>query len=99
MLALTTYRKSPDSGSCAWKPKPVAIGDRVRVCTRTDVGRSGTVVGLRPTAYGEPEAEIRVDGSGEVVHLFQTAVFGYENPGPDRLKPSTNRIIPRNIDT
>jgi hypothetical protein len=63
--------------SCAWKPRPVAVGDRVRTCTRTGAG-TGTVVGLRPTPYGEPEAKVRPDGGGRHVFLFQTAVFGYE---------------------
>jgi hypothetical protein len=60
----------------AWKPKPVAVGDRARVWRPGGAG-TGTVVGLRPTAWGEPEAEIRPDGGGAHVYLFQTAVFGY----------------------
>jgi hypothetical protein len=63
--------------SCAWEPKPVAIGDRVRTWTSPGGAGTGTVVGLRPTTYGEPEAEIRPDGGGGHVFLFQTAVFGY----------------------
>jgi hypothetical protein len=65
-----------DTESCAWKPKPVAVGDRARVWRPGGAG-TGTVVGLRPTAWGEPEAEIRPDGDGRHVYLFQTAVFGY----------------------
>jgi hypothetical protein len=62
--------------TCAWKLRPVAVGDRVRVWTRSGTG-TGTVVGLRPTPWGEPEARIRPDGGGGHVYLFQTAVFGY----------------------
>jgi hypothetical protein len=66
-----------DTETCAWEPKPVAIGDRVRTWTRPGGAGTGTVVGLRPTTYGEPEAEVRPDGGGGHVFLFQTAVFGY----------------------
>jgi hypothetical protein len=66
-----------NSESCAWKLRPVAVGDRVRVWTRSGGAGTGTVVGLRPTPYGEPEAEVRPDGGGGHVFLFQTAVFGY----------------------
>jgi hypothetical protein len=70
--ASTITRTGPGGG----EPRPVAVGDRVRTWTRPGAG-TGTVVGLRPTPYGEPEAEIRPDGDGGHVFLFQTAVFGY----------------------